>query len=173
MAKSPLQQNFLSHGCMQQASVKVSVSSCLAQHRLTCTPPVTLSRSLYLTSAVCAYRFLNPTILVQHLRMRWSYQAHLSAGTRSRTGALSFASAPLFEAPRQRLQDRLRVNRRRLRVAHARWKLHSQAWKQRGLQQLQRHGSQARPSVLVESTTMHFIRRARQAYQFVPSVAMR
>ncbi|CAK0786760.1 hypothetical protein CVIRNUC_009974 [Coccomyxa viridis] len=99
--------------------------------------------------------------------------ADVSDGTRSRTGALSFASAPLFKASRQRLQDRLRANRQRLRVVRAHWKLHSQAWKQRGLQQLQRYGSQARPSVLVEASTMHFIRQARQAYQFVPSVAMR
>ena len=101
------------------------------------------------------------------------YYDYLSAGTRSRTGALSFASAPLFKASRQRLQDRLQANRQRLRVVRAHWKLHSQAWKQRGLQQLQRYGSQARPSVLVEASTMHFIRQARQAYQFVPSVAMR
>ena len=118
-------------------------------------------------------RFLNFMTPRKGLLMCLSYYDYLSAGTRSRTGALSFASAPLFEASRQRLKDRLQANRRRLRSARAHWKLHSQAWKQRGLQQLQRYGSQARPSVLVEATTMQFIRQARQAYQFVPSIAMR
>ena len=70
------------------------------------------------------------------------------------------------------MQDRLAANRQRLRVAHVNWKLRGKALTQRGLQQLQRYGGQAQPSVFVEAATMQFIRRARQAYQFVPAIAM-
>ena len=35
MAKSPLQRNFLSQGCVQQMSLKVFASFCLPQQRLT------------------------------------------------------------------------------------------------------------------------------------------
>ena len=97
---------------------------------------------------------------------------HLSAGAQRGTAALSFASAPLFQASRQRMQDRLQANRQRLRAVHARWKLRSQVLRQRGLRQLQLCSSQAQASVLAEATTMQFIRRARQAYQFVPAIAM-
>ena len=122
---------------------------------------------------MCTLRFLKLIFPMQDSFMCRPHYAYLSAGARNSTCALSFASAPLFEASRQRLKDRLQANRRRLRSARAHWKLQSQAWKQRGLQQLQRYGSQARPSVLVEATTMQFTRQAHQAYQFVPSVAMR
>lgn len=84
---------------------------------------------------------------------------------------MSFASAPLFQASRKRMQDKLRSNRQRLTAAHKRWQQHGQALKQRGLQHLQGY-SQAQPSLAVEAATMRFIRRARQAYQFVPSIAM-
>lgn len=67
----------------------------------------------------------------------------------------------------------MQANRQRLIAAHAHWKQHSALLKQRGLQQLQRYGCQGQPSVLAEAATMQFIRRARQAYQFVPAVAMR
>ena len=173
MAKSPSRRNSLSQGCVQQMSLKVFVSFCLPQQILTWPFPFGFASLFCLTPAMCASRFLKPRTPTQEDLTRWSYHDDLSAGARSRTGALSFASAPLFEASRQRLQDRLQANRQRLRVACAHWKLHSQAWKQQGLQQLQRYGSQARPSVLAEATTMQFIRHARQAYQFIPSVAMR
>lgn len=69
------------------------------------------------------------------------------------------------------MQEKIQSNTQRLSAAHARWKQHSQVLKQRGLQQLQRYGGQAQPSLAVEAATMHFIRRARQAYQFVPAIA--
>ncbi len=70
------------------------------------------------------------------------------------------------------MQAKLQSNRQRLTAAHKRWQQHGQALKQRGLQQLQGYGGQAQPSRAVEAATMRFIKRARQAYQFVPSIAM-
>ena len=95
----------------------------------------------------------------------------ICAGVWSRPAALSFASAPLFQASRQRMQQRLQSNRQRFSAAHKRWQQHGRALKQRGLQHLQGY-SQAQPSLTVQAATMRFIRRARQAYQFVPSIAM-
>ena len=70
------------------------------------------------------------------------------------------------------MREKIQTNSQRLSAMHARWKQHSQLLKQRSLQQLQCYGGQAQPSLALEAATMRFIRRARQAYQFVPAVAM-
>ena len=93
-------------------------------------------------------------------------------GARSSSAALSFASAPLFHAPRQRIQEKLQRSRQHFSAAHARWRQHSQALKQGGWPELQRCGGQAQPSLGPAAATMQYIRHARQAYQLVPAVAM-
>ena len=112
-----------------------------------------------------------------HKRRLWGARPALMialvyTGLWSRPAELSFASAPLFHASRQRMQDQLQSNRQRLAAVHARWRLHSKVLKQRGPQQLQHCSTPTPSSLLVEAAAMRFIWHARQAYQLVPAVAM-
>ena len=69
MAKSPLQQNSLSQGCVQQTSLKVFFSFCLPQHRLTWPSPFGFASLFCLTPAMCALKFLNLMTPMQDLFM--------------------------------------------------------------------------------------------------------